>query len=67
MTEKLLDCPFCGNTDQNPDFYMKVFIESYYTFYFGECPRCQARGGNSKDKEIAIKLWNTRAENKDDL
>ena len=63
MSIKLKPCPFCGSK--------RLVVEldelsSLVMAFYVSCKNCLMQGPMSDDDEIAIDLWNRRAEVKDD-
>lgn len=52
---KLLPCPFCGG---------KAIISMHLPYYNVGCLDCESSSGETFSRDKAIKLWNTRAEDK---
>ena len=56
---KLLDCPFCGQIDNNDSIRLEdatMFVNPS-ELYWIECHSCSARGPQEKTQERAIEAW----------
>ena len=50
--EQAKPCPFCGSLNLN--------FEDNEVFFWVVCDNCLAEGGIAKNREDAVKVWNTR-------
>lgn len=60
---ELKSCPFCGSTHVHVKEVKKVFYRTYRV----ECWCCGAGAGSIKSIESAVKWWNTRAIDQNEL